>query len=237
VQVDDPTRSPAWNRGAYLVEGLGHCAACHAPRNVLGANGPRMTGGVLPDGRWWAPPLPDAHDAADPAAARRHLVDLLRSGRSARGSASGPMAEVVMRSTQHWREPDLQAVADYLLSWPTPSLDEADTPRAAPAALQQGRALYEKHCADCHGLQGEGAPGVYPPLAGNPSVLQPDARNLVRLLDHGSFAPATAANPRPYSMPAQALSDAEAAAVLSYLRQAWGHRAPALSEVNVLTLR
>lgn len=235
VQANDPARTAAWNRGAYLVEGLGHCAACHAPRNALGAHGPRMTGGVLPDGRWWAPPLPDALDNDDPAAARRQWVDLLRSGRSAHGSASGPMAEVVFRSTQHWRDDDLQAVAEYLLTLPAPPRPEPEA--ADPALLQPGRALYEKHCADCHGPQGEGMAGVYPPLAGNPSVVQPDARNLVRLLDHGSFAPATAANPRPYSMPAQALSDAEAAAVLSYLRQAWGHRASTLGEVKVLTLR
>lgn len=235
VHVDDPSRPPAWNRGAYLVEGLGHCAACHAPRNVFGASRSPMAGGVMPDGRWWAPPLPDSHDPPQPAGARRHIVELLRSGRSATGSASGPMAEVVFRSTQHWRDDDLQAVADYLLTRPKPARDDAGP--AAQPTLQQGRGLYEKHCADCHGLQGEGVAGVYPPLAGNPSVLQPDARNLVRLLDHGSFAPATAANPRPFSMPAQALNDAEAAAVLSYLRRAWGHRAASLSEVNVLTLR
>ncbi len=236
--VDDAQRPAAWNRGAYLMQGLGHCAACHAPRNLLGASASSMSGGVLPGGRWWAPPLPDAADPADPAAAARHVVELLRTGRSAFGSASGPMAEVVFGSTQHWRDDDLQAVATYLLAPPRPAREAADVAAAASPALQeQGRSLYDKHCADCHGLRGEGVPGVYPPLAGNPSVLQPDPRNLVRLLDHGSFAPATAANPRPYSMPAQALGDAEAAAVLSYVRQSWGNKASALSEVRVLTLR
>lgn len=237
VQADEVMQPAAWNRGAYLVQGLGHCSACHAPRNMLGASASSLSGGVLPDGRWWAPPLPDAADPADPAAAARHIVELLRTGRSDVGSASGPMAEVVFGSTQHWRDEDLHAVATYLLAPPRPARD-ADT--AAPASSvqhEQGRSLYDKHCADCHGLQGEGVAKVYPPLAGNPSVLQPDARNLVRLLDHGSFAPATASNPRPYSMPAQALGDAEAAAVLSYVRQSWGNQASALSEVRVLMLR
>ncbi len=237
VQVDNAQRPAAWNRGAYLVQGLGHCAACHAPRNMLGASASSLSGGVLTGGRWWAPPLPDAADPLDTAAAARHIVELLRTGRSEFGSASGPMAEVVFGSTQHWRDDDLQAVATYLLAPPRPVRDADTAAPASSAQLEQGRALYDKHCADCHGLQGEGVPSVYPPLAGNPSVLQPDPRNLVRLLDHGSFAPATAANPRPYSMPAQALSDAEAAAVLSYVRQSWGNRASALSEVRVLTLR
>ena len=237
VYADDAQRPAAWNRGAYLVQGLGHCAACHAPRYALGASASTPSGGVLPDGRWWAPPLPDAMNPVDPAAASRHIVELLRTGRSPWGSASGPMAEVVFGSTQHWRDDDLQAVATYLLALPLPAREGNEVEAASSAQQEQGRTLYEKHCADCHGLQGEGVPQVYPPLAGNPSVLQPDARNLVRMLDHGSFAPATAANPRPYSMPAQALSDVEAAAVLSHVRQSWGNQASALSEVRVLTLR
>lgn len=237
TMADDPARSTEWNRGAYLVRGPGHCASCHAPRNALGAAAQEMTGGTMPDGRWTAPPLPDAADPADEAVARRHRIDLLKTGRSAVGSAGGPMAEVVFRSTQHWRDDDLAAVATYLGSLPRTRTFEGRLATAPAVLAERGRALYGKRCADCHGAQGEGVPFVYPPLAGNPSVRQGDARNLLRLLDQGSYAPATAGNPRPYSMPAQALSDADAAAVLTYIRQAWGNGAGALSEVNVLKMR
>lgn len=224
-----PTTGPA--RGAYLVNGLGHCAACHAPRNRWGAPAAGLAGGVMPAQGWYAPSL---HPQRGSAITREDLVALLRSGRHAHGSASGPMAGVVMGSTQHWPEADLQAAAAYLLTLPA----EAAAPAgAAPGALlSRGARLYKDRCADCHGAQGQGSPGAYPPLAGNPSVLAPDVRNLVQVLRFGHFGPTTATVPRPYGMPPQELSDADMAAVITHLRQAWGHRAGAVSELEVLKL-
>jgi mono/diheme cytochrome c family protein len=225
--------TPSQARGAYLVQGLGHCAACHAPRNVFGAPARRASGGEMPLQGWYAPSL---HPSAAQPVAADEIVALLKTGQTARSTVLGPMAGVVFGSTQHWSEPDLRAVADFLATLPP----EAPAPpaAAAPAAvLDQGRRLYADRCADCHGARGEGAPGAYPALAGNPTVQQALPHNLVRVLRHGGFAPATAGQPRPYGMPPQTLSDAETAAVLSFIRQSWGHRADAVSELDVLKLR
>ncbi|MES2717838.1 MAG: cytochrome c [Pseudomonadota bacterium] len=227
-----PGRSAEWQRGAYLVRGLGHCAACHAPRNGMGATqqADRLAGGVLPLQPWAAPDL--APLAGVPLERQQQsLVDLLRTGMAAHGTASGPMAEVVVGSTQHWTAPDLRAAAVYLTSLPArqPALAQAgpsDTASAAQAA--RGLALYTQQCAQCHGTQGEGAPGIYPPLAGNPSVTQAHAGNAMQVIRHGGFAPATRANPRPFGMPPAGLSHQELADVTTYIRQAWGHQAQAV---------
>ncbi|WP_284617154.1 c-type cytochrome [Aquabacterium humicola] len=220
-------------RGAYLVNGLGHCAACHAPRNVLGASSAAPAGGDILGQPWYAPSL---HPSAGRRASADELVQLLRSGRNALDSATGPMAAVIFRSTQHWKDADLQAVAAYLTRLQPQPADDPPEP-ASPAQLLRGGELYGRHCADCHGQRGEGRAGAYPPLAGNATVQQPGARNLVQLMRHGSFAPATAANPQPYSMPHAGLDTRDMAAVASYVRQSWGNRASAVDEIDVLKLQ
>ncbi len=228
-------------RGAYLVNALGHCAECHAPRNRWGALGEQLTGGVMPGQNWFAPSLHPLPAGQAPQVTAQDLADLLRTGRHRHGSASGPMASVVLRSTQHWSEADLQAAAAYLTSLPAyqplqkQALGAQAMSRADDAAL--GQRLYADRCADCHGQQGQGVPGLYSPLAGNPSITQPDIRNLVQKLQHGGFAPATRAHPLPFGMPPQDLSVAETTAVLNHLRQSWGHRASAVAEVDVIRLR
>jgi cytochrome c553 len=234
-------------RGAYLVNALGHCAECHAPRNRWGALGEAMTGGVMPGQNWFVPSLHPLPTGSGPQVTAQDLADLLRTGRHRHGSASGPMASVVLRSTQHWSEADLQAAATYLARLPThpPAQQQAFRAQARARAQAQapadeaarGRRLYAEHCADCHGRQGQGVPGRYSPLAGNPSVTQADIRNLVQMLQHGGFAPATRAHPRPFGMPPQELNVAETTALLNHLRQSWGHRNPAVAEVDVIRLR
>ncbi len=231
----EPGRSAEWNRGAYLVRGLGHCAACHAPRNLLGAtqDAHSLAGGRLPMQPWYAPALGLAgSQEAMPA----DLVALLKTGLWARGTATGPMAEVVFNSTQHWTAADLQAAALYLQDLPAVPAPSATA--AAPAEqMALGAQLYTRHCADCHGPRGEGVPGAYPPLAGNPSVRQSSPGNLVQAVLHGGFSPATAGNPRPYGMPPTPMQDAEIAAVLTYVRQSWGESAGAVSALDVAKLR
>lgn len=232
-------------RGAYLVNALGHCAECHAPRNRWGALGEAMTGGVMPGQHWFAPSLHPLPAGVGPQVTAPDLADLLRTGRHRHGSASGPMASVVLRSTQHWSEADLQAAATYLSRLPAQQPAPKQTTRAqapAPAVVPGdapalGQRLYAEHCGDCHGRQGQGVPGLYSPLAGNPSVTQPDVRNLVQMLQHGGFAPATRAHPRPFGMPPQELTVAETTALLNHLRQSWGHRLPTVAEVDVIRLR
>ena len=228
-------------RGAYLVNALGHCAECHAPRNRWGALGEGMTGGVMPGQNWFAPSLHPMPAGVGPQVTAQDLADLLRTGRHRHGSASGPMASVVLRSTQHWSEADLLAAATYLSRLPAQQpapkqFTRAQAPAPADAAAL-GQRLYAEHCADCHGRQGQGVPGLYSPLAGNPSVTQPDVRNLVQMLQHGGFAPATRAHPRPFGMPPQELTVAETTALLNHLRQNWGHRLPTVAEVDVIRLR
>ena len=149
----------------------------------------------------------------------------------------GPMAEVVVRSTQHLTDVDLQAMAVYLAdlasaSPPAPVLRAADRP--TPSVT--GEKIYTRHCAQCHGERGEGAPGAYAPLAGNRAVTMGHSANLVQAVLKGGFPPATAGNPRPFGMPPfrQTLDDAEVAEVLSYIRQAWGNAAPAVSVLEVM---
>jgi cytochrome c553 len=224
-------------RGRYLVEGPGHCLECHAPRNRWGARSDTASGGLMPDGAWWAPPL-----AAAPGQTTDELVQLLRTGRNRHGSAVGPMAAVVSGSTQHWPEADLRAVAAYLVSLRPPAARPAVPTAAAPGRRALGQRVYEQHCAGCHGAQGQGAGGsggrpAIAPLAGNPSVTQGPLNNLLSLLRQGAFGAGTVAHPRPFGMPPHTLSVAEQAAVLTHLRQSWGHAGAEVTEVDVLTAR
>jgi len=226
-----PQRSAEWNRGAYLVRGLGHCQACHGARNALGASdrSVELGGGLIPLQHWYAPPLAAADD----------VVALLKTGTTAHGSALGPMAEVVFGSTQYLDDADLQAIASFLRQLPAPRRAPRDAKAADPAALQRGAALYKDHCVACHGARGEGAAGAYPPLAGSRTLTMASPNNAVRVLLEGGFAPATAGHPRPYGMPpfAQTLSNAQIADLVSYIRNAWGNRGPAVSELEVLRSR
>jgi mono/diheme cytochrome c family protein len=217
-------RSAAWNRGAYLVLGLGHCGACHAERNRLGAvrAAPALRGGLIALQNWWAPAL---GGAARPAA---QLVELLKTGRSQGSATLGPMAEVVLHSTQHLAHSDLQAMATYLASLPPADAPAVSSDAADPARRDIGAKLYKTHCESCHGSDGQGVMQAYVPLAGNPAVMQDPPANVVQVLLGGAFAPSTSGNPRPFGMPpfANELSDDEIAAVASHIRNAWGNRAP-----------
>jgi len=240
VEKPDPQRSAAWNRGAYLVRGLGHCSACHAPRNRLGGldDTPELAGGLIPQLHWWAPALGPKAGAGETRDQQASWVALLKTGRSAHATASGPMAEVVFNSTQHLVDADLAAIAAFLAELPEqppPAPQDPPAPAPDPALMRTGEALYKDRCSTCHGDEGEGAPGAYPALAGNATVIAQPVANLVRIVHEGGFMPATAGNPRPYGMPpfGQSLSNAEFAAVLSFIRNAWGHRASALTERDV----
>lgn len=237
----DATRSDEWNRGAYLVRGLGHCGACHSPRNFLGAarGAEELAGAALPSGDWYAPSLADPTQAGVAQWTVEEVVALLRDGRSAHASTLGPMAEVVFDSLQFVEDGDLRAMAVFLRSLPQES---GRPPAAQPpdaAAMRRGKALYDDRCADCHGDTGQGAPGKVPALAGNRSVTMASPTNLIRIVLEGGFPPATAGNPRPYGMPpfSQSLGDEEIAALATWLRNAWGNRADPVGAIDVLRQR
>ena len=241
----DAAQSPEWNRGAYLVRGLGHCAACHGGRNFLGATpagGMSLSGGLIPMRHWYAPALtaPDEAGVADWPEAE--IVALLRDGVAPRGSVLGPMAEVVRGSTQHLNEPDLRAIARFLKSLPQAAPRRAGFKPPDPQVLEQGGRLYADHCAGCHGENGDGgrsAAGrlLYPALAGNRVVTMDSPANLVRVIVHGGYLPATAGNPQPFGMPPFALHlvDAQIAAIATWLRQRGG--AGPVSPLEVSRLR
>lgn len=234
-------RSADWNRGAYLVNGLGHCASCHTPRNALGSErvAQALGGGTLAGQGWYAPALDRPDEAGVAQWPLPDVVALLQTGVAPQGSVIGPMAEVVFRSTQHLNDADARAIAVYLQALPQRRPAAAPVATPAATALQRGAKVYERHCAQCHGDQGQGELGAFSALAGNRAVLLADTTNLLRVVLQGGYLPATAGNPRPHGMPPfrQVLADEEVAAVLSFVRNAWGNQAPAVDTIDAYRAR
>jgi mono/diheme cytochrome c family protein len=232
------SQSAAWNRGAYLVEGLGHCSACHASRNAAGASMRGLGGGLIPAIGWYAPSLTSDAEAGLGSWELAHIVQLLKTGVSPRATVFGPMAEVVERSLQHLSETDVSAMASYLKSLPATRAEVREQLKGerVDQVVAQGKKLYATHCADCHGADGLGLAPAYPPLAGNRAITMDNPVNAVRIVLNGGFAPGTIANSRPYGMPpySHVMDDYEVAAVVSYLRASWGNQAAPVtaSEVN-----
>ncbi|MGV2861739.1 cytochrome c [Achromobacter sp. AGC39] len=242
VQEADPGQSVQWNRGRYLVEGLGHCAACHTPRNRLGATktSEALTGGVIPVLDWYAPPLTNDMQTGMGRWTAADIAALLKTGISAHSSASGPMAEVVLGSTQHLTDDDALAIGVYIKSLPaTPASTPRQQSAAAPAAMELGSKIYSQQCAQCHQPQGQGSGTAWPALAGNPTVTAPVPTNVIRMVLDGGYAPATAANPRPHGMPpfGQILNDSDIAMLVSYIRNSWGNEAGGVTALDVKRAR
>ncbi|MFZ2990370.1 c-type cytochrome, partial [Ideonella sp.] len=225
-------------RGAYLGQTLGHCGACHDSRNSLGAPraGGTWAGETMPGLPWWAPSLRREDQGGVQTWPQAEVEALLRTGRSAHGRAAGPMAEVVAQSTQYLSDGDLQALAGWLRGLPVDAVPSRPAAVQEPAAalamrgevLSPGARLYQQHCADCHGEQGEGDGPRYPALAGNRLLAMAPANNLVRSVIEGGFGASTTSQPRPHGMPPYGalLTDEELAAVISHLRQTWGGAEP-----------
>ena len=258
----DASHDAAWNRGAYLVNGLGHCSACHTARNALGAtDGPDLGGGLIPVQNWYAPSLTSPHEAGMGDWSEQEIVRLLKDGVSPRASVNGPMTEVVLGSTQYLNPQDLSAMAVFLKSLSSASSAApagtvsslsshsdiavmATSPSALAGAVPKavaayGAKLYEQHCAQCHGDNGKGVPNAYPALAGNRAVLMSQTSNLVQIVLNGGYAPATQGNPRPFGMPpfVLVLGDSDIAAVLTHIRMSWGNQASVVSPLDVNRIR
>jgi mono/diheme cytochrome c family protein len=228
--------SAEWNRGAYLVQGLAHCSACHEARNALGATEKKAgpSGGLVLN--WYAPSLTSPHEAGVQGWPETDIVTLLKTGQvassTAKASTMGPMAEVVSESLAQAPDDELHAMASYLKSLPVtnaPDGGSAATPpdQIPPALLAAGKDLYKKNCADCHADHGEGREPAAPPLAGNRGVTMSSAVDPIRMVLFGGYSPGTAGNPRPFGMPPYSLvlSDEEIAEVLLYVRSSWGNAA------------
>lgn len=244
-------RPPLWNRGAYLVQGLGHCGACHTPRgpgyNELGYDEQSpayLTGGV--NDHWFAPNL-----SGDPASGlgRWRVADIaafLRDGHNDRSLAFGAMAPVIGESTRYLTDSDLDAIATYLKSLPphraSGQYADSAAARAATASTlaaglpeRPGAGVYLAYCARCHGADGRGAPGKASALAGSALALSRDPTSALRIVIEGSESPGEP----PRKMPGfrGRLTDAEIAQVVSFVRGAWGNGATPVSTAQVTRLR
>ncbi len=241
----DTTKSDEWNRGAYLVQGLGHCTMCHTAINALGGSreSAAFQGGLIPMQNWYAPSLTSNKEGGLGDWSIEDISDLLRTGVSKRGAVYGPMAEVTYNSLQYMTQADTRAMAVYLKSLAEGSVPDA--PRGTTSAqensllLRLGQSIYSEKCASCHGEKGLGKPPHYPPLANNQSIEMSSAVNPIRMVLNGGYPPGTAGNPMPHGMPpfAQSLSDDEVAAVVTYIRVSWGNRGAPVSAAEANALR
>ncbi len=242
VYQPDNSKSDEWNRGNYLVQGLGHCNACHTPRNVWGATqDDKLTGGEIMGTYWYAPSLVSPLEAGVGEWSIEEIVELLSTGMTDHAVMSGPMATIVRQSLQYLSADDIRAMAVYLQSLGE-KRSNIRTPREIPEMpervrryLALGEEVYEKYCQECHGRSGQGVPGIYPPLAGNRSVTMVSPLNTIRSVLYGGYPPVTTGNPRPYGMPPyqHIIRDTEIARVVSYIRNAWGNLGSLVSSEDV----
>ena len=219
----DPTKTAAWNRGAYLVDGLGHCSDCHSPRNLLGGiEKSRDFSGAAIDG-WFALDLTSDIATGLGSWSVAEIGAYLKTGVvKDKTTTLGPMAAFIRTSTSYLTDADRLAMAEYLKSIPPDS--RLRTGRVAPdPTKQRGALLYTDNCSGCHQPLGRGVLGVFPPLAGNPVVLAADPGNILQVVDRGMPARAGYG-----AMPAFAtrLTDRQVADIANYVRTSWGNKAP-----------
>ena len=233
-----PDKSAEWNRGAYLVQGPGHCGACHTPKNPLGGDktseayqGSQLQG-------WFAPNITGDQTSGLGAWSADDIATYLQTGHNRISAATGPMAEVVEQSTSHLTDADAHAIAVYLKSLPG---DEASNTKisAADPAMKAGQAIYHDQCSACHGLDGQGVASLFPSLADSAGVRSSDPRTAIRLVLRGARSAGTARAPVAAGMPSfgRQLTDRQIADVLTYVRNTWGRAAPAVHEDAVSDAR
>ena len=235
----DPQRSAEFNRGAYLVEGLGHCGACHTPLNAFGANKPAqyLQGNRIDD--WTAPNITNDPQAGLGKWSVEEVVQYLKTGQTRSTIASGPMREVVEDSTSKMSDDDLRAMAVYLK-------ERGAAGRSAPVAIaasdprmQAGAAIFTDTCGACHARDGTGVEHMFPRLAGDAIVKQADPTTLIRVVLTGVRGAGTDAFPTSPAMPSfgYRLDDRQVAAVVTYIRNSWGNAASAVDAEMVRGLR
>ncbi|TPN37955.1 cytochrome c [Mesorhizobium sp. B2-3-3] len=233
----DKNRSTEWNRGAYLVEGLAHCGACHTPKDVFGADKTSQSYQGSEVQNWFAPNLTGDSRTGLGGWSEQDIVSLLKAGHNDRTTVYGPMAEVVKDSTSKMTDADLKAIAVYLKSLPA---SPADTP-AAPAGnvMSAGKNIYLDQCSACHQLGGDGVKNIFPSLKGSAAVQSRLPLSVVRLILNGGHPASGPGSPYALSMPSFGwkLSDNQVAAVATYIRNAWGNTADPVSATDVKDLR
>lgn len=237
--VADASKSADWNRGAYLVQGLGHCSTCHSPKNLLGGDrwGAFLQGAILQG--WYAPTITGDIWAGVGNWTVQDIAQYLKSGANKHAIATGPMAEAIENSTQYINSQDLEAIGTYLKS-----LDGSSGASAAPAAELvnapgHGQHVYASVCASCHGLEGKGVRDMGPALQGNIVVGKGPANNVLHMILAGGRSARTESLPQGYAMPGFAwkLDDQEVADLATYIRSAWGNSGSGVSAQDVSQAR
>jgi mono/diheme cytochrome c family protein len=249
--IAKPGHDAAWNRGAYLAQGPGHCGACHTPRGIgmeeksLDESSPNYLAGAELDA-WYAPSLRGDMRTGLGTWAKEDIVEFLKQGHNRIGTAFGSMTEAVNNSTSYLSDSDINAIAIYLksLSATSPQQPVAYN-NATTGALrdrpttQPGGAVYAGACASCHGFNAKGFTPYLPALVGNPVVLDHDPSSLINLMLNGSIPLVAKGTPDAYRMPQfrQLLSDQDVAEVITFIRNGWGNRATAVTAAQVAKLR
>ena len=237
--VPQADKSAQWNRGAYLVEGLGHCGDCHTGKKTFGGT---ETDHPLQGGEWqgwYAPSLGGDLRAGLGGWSAAEIVEYLKTGSNDKTATVGRMSEVVANSTSHMSDADLDAIAVYLKDLPASGRDEDRNVALSGAALARGQGLYIDQCAGCHMEDGAGQRGVFPPLKGSAIVQARDPMTAISIVLNGAKMVTTPTKPTGITMPpfAWKLSDAEIADVVNYVRNAIGNRAPLTDASTVAKLR
>ena len=237
--VPEPRRSDEFNRGAYLVEGLGHCGACHTPLNVLGANkADQYLQGSQID-HWTVPNITNDRQTGLGKWSIDETVQYLKTGQARGSLASGPMKDVIENSTSKMPEADLKAIAVYLKERGAEGPPPAAALLSSDARMKIGEAVFVDTCAACHKRSGEGVAHLFPRLAGNVIATQNDPASLIRIILTGGRAASTDAMPTAPAMPSlgHRLGDDQVAAVVTYVRNSWGNAASPVSAEMVKALR
>jgi mono/diheme cytochrome c family protein len=238
IVMPDQQKSAEWNRGRYLVEGAGHCGACHTPKNMFGADkrGQAYGGGRVTD--MFAPRLDGAERGGLKSWSVEDITEYLQSGRNAKSHAGELMSEVVVNSTSVMSDADVRAIAIYLKDLPAGAPEPQVTP-PQQAQMADGEKLYKGACIACHEADGSGAPRIYPPLPGNANLQSADASSTLRVILDGAETVTTPRAPNKGSMPAYAakMTDQQIADVTNYIRNSWGNAAPLVTAEQVAKAR
>ncbi|HEX3950425.1 MAG TPA: cytochrome c [Steroidobacteraceae bacterium] len=233
----DTGQSAEWNRGAYLVTGLGHCGGCHTPKNTFGADKSKaeLHGGKLDN--WVAPDLTSNKRVGLGEWSVNDIEEFLASGRNAHAAAGGAMAEVITNSTSLMSDADRRAIAVYLKSQPASALVGSSPPDSG--AMHRGAEIYSDVCSSCHLDNGIGQSRLFPPLGRDAILQQQDPTGVLHLILGGTKVGVSASRPSPLGMPSFAwkLTDQEIADVSTFIRNSWDNQAPAVAASDVGDLR
>ena len=253
VYQDKTGKDVAWNRGAYLIQGLGHCGSCHTPRGIAFQEKALDESGALylsgsPIDNWFASNLTGEHNVGLGRWSEADVAQFLKTGANQHASAFGSMTDVINNSTQALTDVDVAAMSRYLKSLPaaggsggpTYAYDaKATKVSLARPASDAGARVYTAFCMHCHGVDGRGFAPMLAPLAGNPNVLEKNASSLINVTLNGTGDLVIGGVPAAYPMPkyGPVLSDQQIADVLTFIRAGWSNGAPAVGAGDVAKVR